>query len=100
MLINRLLIKKQEKRNKDRHKTGIISVDPSYRDSLQFLWLNFDSNNLDFYIYQFTSVLFGLMCSPFLLNGTLKHHFQSNWFRDLFEKFILEKLFRDLYVDN
>ena len=77
-----------------------ISVDPSHRDYLRFLWLNFDSDDPDFYIYRFTRVLFGLTCSPFLLNGTLKHHFQSDWIRNMFEKFILEKLLRDLYVDD
>ena len=77
-----------------------ISVDLSHRDYLRFLWLNFDSDDPDFYIYRFTRVLFGLTCSPFLLNGTLKHHFQSNWIRNMFEKFILEKLLRDLYVDD
>ena len=45
-------------------------------------------------------VLLGLPCSHFLLNGTLKHHFQSNWIRNMFEKFILEKLLRDLYVND
>ena len=55
-----------------------ISVDPSHRDYFRFLWINFDSNDSDFYIYRFTSALFGLKCSSFLLNGTLKHHFQSN----------------------
>ena len=43
-----------------------ISVDPSHRDYLRFLWLNFDSDDPDFYIYRFTRVLFGLTCSPFL----------------------------------
>ena len=39
---------------------------------------------------------FGLTCSPFLLNGTLK----SDWIRNMFGKFILEKLLRDLYVSD
>ena len=77
-----------------------ISVDPSHCDYLGFKWLNFDSNDPSFYIYRFTRVLFGLMCSAFLLNGTLKHHFQSDWIRNMFEKFILEKLLRDLHVDE
>ena len=76
-----------------------ISVDPNQRDYLRFLWLTLESNDPDFYIYRFPEVLLGLTCSPFLLNGTLKHHFQSNWIRNMFEKFILEKLLRDLYVD-
>ena len=49
---------------------------------------------------RFTRVLFGLKFSTFLLNGTLKHHFQSNWIRNMFEKFILQKLLQDLYVDD
>ena len=77
-----------------------ISVDSSHRGYLRFLWLNFGSNDLDFYIYRFNRVLFGLTCSPLLLNGTLKHHFQSKWIWSVFEKFILEKLLRDLYVDD
>ena len=28
-----------------------ISVDPTHRDYLRFLWTNFDSNDQDFYIY-------------------------------------------------
>ena len=77
-----------------------ISVDPSHWNYLQFLWINFDSKDPDFYIYRFTKVLFKLTCSPFFLNGALKNHFQSNWIRNMFEKFILEKLLRDLYVDD
>ena len=77
-----------------------ISVDPSHRDYLRFLWLNFDSNDPEFYIYRLTRVLFRLTCSTFLLNGTLKHHLQSDWIRNMFEKLTLEKLFRDLYVDD
>ena len=60
-------------------------MDPSHRDYLRFLWLNFDSDDPDFYIYRFTRVLFGLTCSPFFLNGTLKHHFQSDQIRNMFE---------------
>ena len=77
-----------------------ILVDPNQRDYLRLLWLNFDSNDPDFYIYRFTRVLLGLPCNLFILNGTLKHHFQSDWTRNMFEKFILEKLFRDLHVDD
>ena len=71
-----------------------------HSDYSRFLWLNFYSNDPDFYTYRFTRVLFGLTSSPFLLNGNLKHHFQSDWIRNMFEKFILEKLLRDLNVDD
>ena len=54
-----------------------ISNYSNHGDYLRFLWLSFDSNYPDFYIYRFTRVLLVLTCSPFPLNGTLKHHFQS-----------------------
>ena len=47
-----------------RHAFLQISVDPSHSDYLRFLWLNFDSDDPDFYIYRFSRVLFGLTC-PF-----------------------------------
>ena len=75
-------------------------MDPSHRDYLRFLLLNFDSDDPDFYIYRFTRVLYRLTCTPFLLNGTLKQHFQSDWIRNMSKKFILENLLRDLYVDD
>ena len=41
------------------------------------------------------------MYSPILLNETLKHHFESNWIRSMFEKFILKKLLSfSLYTDD
>ena len=30
----------------------------------------------------------------------MKHYFQSKWIRNMFEKFILEKLLQDLYVED
>ena len=77
-----------------------ISVDPTHRDYSRFSWLSFDSNDSGFYIYRFTRALLELTCSLFLLNGTLKQHFQSNWIQNMFEKFLLEKNLRDLCVND
>ena len=48
---------------------------------------------------RFTRVLFGLTCSPFLLNGTVKSDFLKYiQFTDIKE--FVEKLLHKLYVDD
>ena len=52
-----------------------IGVDESQRDYLRFLWLaNIADDNPEIVIYRFCSVVFGLCCSPFIMNATLQHH--------------------------
>ena len=51
-------------------------------------------------IYRFTRILFGLTCSPFILNGTLKHQFKKFLQENIYPKVFIEKLLRDLYVDD
>ncbi|XP_070567243.1 uncharacterized protein [Ptychodera flava] len=50
-----------------------IRLHPDDRKHTKFLWLS-DVNdvNSDFVTYQFSSVLFGATCSPFILNATVK----------------------------
>ena len=72
-------------------------VNPEDRDMCRFLWLKdvnkgFTNDNIEH--LRFKRVLFGLICSPFLLAAVLK---------DVFEKFGHEigiKIFNDTYVDN
>lgn len=50
------------------------------RDCLRFLWVNNDSSDqVDPVVYRFCWVVFGLNCSPFLLNATLTgEYFQKH----------------------
>ena len=78
-----------------------ISVAKERQNFLRFLWFD-DIFDIDpsITVYRFTRVIFGLNSSPFLLNGTLKVHFSKLLHQQLYENFILEKLLRDLYVDD
>ena len=70
-------------------------------DFTRFFWFsNFYFGNRDNLIYRFTRILFGLICSPFLLTGTLKHHFKKFLQENIYPKVFIEKLPRDLYVDD
>ena len=78
-----------------------ISVAKERQNFLRFLWFD-DIFDIDpsIIVYRFTRVIFGLNSSPFLLNGTLKVHFSKLLHQQMYENFILEKLLRDLYVDD
>ena len=56
-------------------------------------------SNPELIILRFARVLFGLTCSPFLLNGTVKSHLQKHLQNENIAKFI-ERLLGDLYVDD
>jgi hypothetical protein len=61
------------------------------RDCLRFLWVqDVDSNVVNPVTYRFCRVVFGLNCSPFLLNATLQHHLDS--FVDIDPKFFRQHL--------
>jgi len=72
-----------------------VRIKAEERDSLRFHWKAPGSDVVA--IYRFTRALFGLTCSPFLLNGVLNEHLKS-WE----EKYPnLVKEIRDgLYVDD
>ena len=66
------------------------------RDCLRFHWS--EKANCDIIkIYRFTRLVFGLNQSPFILEGTLKIHFQNyiRMFREL-----TERVKDDMYVDD
>ena len=58
-----------------------ISTVPKHRDFLRFMWpSNPSSQCSDNDCYRFTRVVFGVNCSPFILNATIRHHL------DLYQK--------------
>ena len=65
------------------------------RDCTRFLWL---SNPLDpdseLQVYRFKVVLFGAVCSPFMLNATLHYHLSK------YRSTIAHDMLTNLYVDN
>ena len=75
-----------------------IGVAKTNQDALRFLWVD-DPFKADPSIvsYRFTRVMFGLNCSPFLLNGTLRHHLMK--FSSQHEEMI-PLILRSLYVDD
>ena len=58
-----------------------IDIHPADRDATRFLWFR-DGKTLstarnNFATYRFCRVPFGLICSPFLLEATIRHHLTS-----------------------
>ena len=73
-----------------------ISVEKSDRDFLRFLWWDsYDEKRLK--VYRHRRVVFGLSCSPFLLNAVLSYHLENS--PPEFEN-TAEKLQDAFYVDN
>lgn len=87
------------------HKVGItadirkafhqISVNPSDRDNLRFLWWN-DLATTKIKVYRHTRVVFGVTCSPYLLGATLHHHLQ----KVVLEDAAIAQHIKSMYVDN
>ena len=75
-----------------------IAVDVNDRDCLRFLWVDDarDSNS-NVVVYRFCRVVFGLNASPFLLNGTIRHHLAT--FAEADPKFV-KKMVDSFYVDD
>ena len=76
----------------------MISVHKDDRDSLRFLWYdNVNTEALETITYPFTRVVFGVSCSPYLLNAMLKHHIQK--YAEMHPE-ICSKLIHSLYADD
>ena len=75
-----------------------INIAQENRDYLRFIWLqefNLDEN----IILYFKRIVFGLTCSPFLLNATVKLHLEKFLSIESFKTFI-KKLLLNLFVDD
>ena len=76
----------------------MIAIDPSDRDVLRFLCVeDIQAFEPKVITYRFGRVVFGITCSPFLFNATLKRHVES--FRKEYPE-ICDKLINSLYVDD
>ena len=75
-----------------------IEIAEKFRDYTRFLWFdNVFSANPVVVAYRFTRVLFGLVCSPFLLNATIRHHLTHP---GKYDSVFVDKFVRDIYVDD
>ena len=75
-----------------------IEIDRKDRDCFRFLWVEdpFDDNS-PIVIFRFCHIVFGVNCSPFLLNGTLRVHLQKY---ELDDPEFVAKMLSSLYVDD
>ena len=73
-----------------------IRIRESERDVLRFHWVKYSDPSI-IEINKFTRLLFGLTQSPFILEGTLKEHFQCyiNEYPTL-----IEAISEDMYEDD
>ena len=75
-----------------------IQVKEKDRNFLRFLWIDdLEKDNPNVAIKRFTSVVFGLNCSPFLMSATVQNHIQkySYLYSDVIFQFLT-----DLYMDD
>lgn len=76
----------------------IIAVSQRDRDALRFLWVrDLKKHPPEVCVYRFARVVFGVACSPFLLNATLHQHinkYQST------HPDLVNQLNRSIYVDD
>ena len=76
----------------------MIAVEEKDRDVLRFLWTsNFNNDEPEIMILRFARVVFGVSCSPFLLNATINHHMET--YRDVDPQFV-DKFLSSIYVDD
>ena len=75
-----------------------VAIAPEHRDYLRFLCVDdILTDNPQLVIMRFARVVFGVNSSPFLLNGTIRHHLNSFIDKD---PEIVEEVVCSLYVDD
>ena len=74
-----------------------IGIHKEDQDYLRFLWYDTECPDSKIVIFRFLRVVFGLTCSPFLLNGTIRHHLSQYLCS---HKEFISKFLDDLYVDD
>jgi hypothetical protein len=75
-----------------------VGVDKDDRDCLRFLWPDVPNDSKsEVSVYRFCRVVFGVNASPFLLNGTLRHHLSKYEKED---PAFVKKMLESFYVDD
>ena len=75
-----------------------VGVKGNERDYLRFLWFDdINKERPEIVVYKFRSLVFGLVCLPFLLNGTIRSHLAK--YADQDESFV-KNVLESLYVDD
>lgn len=75
-----------------------IEINPEERNLLRFLWIDdIKSSNPEVITLRFTRLVFGLVCSPFILNVTLRNHLSK--YENTDPSFV-DTVIRALYVDD
>ena len=79
-----------------------ISINPDQRDLLRFLWFDdSDLENARIVKLRFTRLAFGLTCSPYILNSTIRHHLEGCQNSDPeFTKNVINSLYVDDYASS
>lgn len=75
----------------------MISINPTDRDVLRFLWVENPFDEIKLVTLRFTRVVFGISSSPFLPNATIRHHLQL--YRSS-RPGLVETLTHSTYVDD
>lgn len=76
-----------------------ISITPSDRDHLRFLWWK-DLSCKELKYYRHCRVVFGVTSSPYLLGATLHHHLKREIGTDGSMKKVITDVLQSTYVDN
>lgn len=75
-----------------------VEITPEQRDLLRFLWVDdLDAKNPKEIVFRFTRLVFGLVCSPFILNAVLRNHLAK--YQAINPQFVLDVI-KSLYVDD
>ena len=79
-----------------------ISINPDQRNLLRFLWIDdSDPENAKIVKLRFTRLAFGLTCSPYILNATIRYHLREYPNSDLeFAKHVSNSLYVDDYASS
>ena len=75
-----------------------IEVDKQQRHLMRLLWIgDINSEDPNIVTYRFCRVIFGMNCSPFLLNAAIKYHVTKYY---ALEPVLAQNTLEGLYVDD